>query len=289
VVGALALPGAVPGRPSTAPAAFADAGLYLLRTAPEDGPEIWCRCDGGPHGFLSIAAHAHADALSVEVRCDGVDLLVDPGTFCYHGEPAWRSYFRSTLAHNTVEVDGVDQSVAGGPFLWSSRTDAAVDRAELDGGVRTWAGRHTGYARLDPQLRHERSVTLDRADRTLVVEDTLIGSARHALRLAWHLGPEVSVRLVDDVAELSWIGESGSGAGRLRLPRQLTWSAHRGEEEPILGWYSPHFGERVPTTTLVGSGSWTGVLTLATVLDLSEPTGALAARSASKGSRGNGS
>ena len=54
----------VAGRPATAPRAFPDAGIALLRTPPEDGPEIWCRCDGGPHGFLSIAAHAHADALS---------------------------------------------------------------------------------------------------------------------------------------------------------------------------------------------------------------------------------
>ena len=64
---------------------FADAGLHVLRTSPADGPEIWCRCDGGPHGFLSIAAHGHADALSIEVRHDGVDLFVDPGTYCYHG------------------------------------------------------------------------------------------------------------------------------------------------------------------------------------------------------------
>ena len=34
--------------------------------------------DVGPHGYLSIAAHAHADALSVEVRHDGVDILL-PG------------------------------------------------------------------------------------------------------------------------------------------------------------------------------------------------------------------
>ena len=78
---------------------------------PEDGPEIWCRCDGGPHGFLSIAAHAHADALSVEVRHDGVDILADPGTYCYHGEPEWREWFRSTAAHNTVEIGGVSQAV----------------------------------------------------------------------------------------------------------------------------------------------------------------------------------
>ena len=69
------------------------------------GPgEIWCRCDGGPHGFLSIAAHAHADALSVEVRHDGVDVLADPGTYCYHGQPEWRQYFRSTLGHNTLRA-----------------------------------------------------------------------------------------------------------------------------------------------------------------------------------------
>ncbi len=78
--------------------------------APRTGREIWCRCDGGPHGFLSIAAHAHADALSVEVRHDGVDILADPGTYCYHGEPAWRDYFRSTAAHNTLEVAGVSQA-----------------------------------------------------------------------------------------------------------------------------------------------------------------------------------
>ena len=75
--------------------------MTLLRTDDEQNPEIWCRCDGGPHGFLSIAAHAHADALSVEVRYGGVDVLADPGTYCYHGDPAWRSYFRSTIAHNT--------------------------------------------------------------------------------------------------------------------------------------------------------------------------------------------
>ena len=72
--------------------------------------EIWCRCDGGPHGFLATAAHAHADALSIEVRHDGVDVLADPGTYCYHGEPEWRSYFRSTRGHNTIELAGADQS-----------------------------------------------------------------------------------------------------------------------------------------------------------------------------------
>ena len=40
-------------------------------------------------GFGSLAAHAHADALSVELRHDGVEVLCDPGTYSYHGEPRW--------------------------------------------------------------------------------------------------------------------------------------------------------------------------------------------------------
>ena len=106
--------------------------MTLLRSSPSDGEEIWCRCDAGPHGFLSIAAHAHADALSVEVRHDGVDVLADPGTYCYHGEPSWRRYFRSTLAHNTIEVGGQDQSSSGGPFLWTRHAQSTLVGLERD-------------------------------------------------------------------------------------------------------------------------------------------------------------
>ena len=100
----------VPGRPGGARRGSPTPGSRMLRTDGEHAPEIWCRLDGGPHGFLSIAAHAHADALSAEVRYGGVDVLADPGTYCYHGDPAWRSYFRSTIAHNTLEVAAANQS-----------------------------------------------------------------------------------------------------------------------------------------------------------------------------------
>lgn len=129
-------------RPASRPAHFAEAGMTILR-----GPGgIWCRCDGGPHGFLAIAAHAHADALSVEVRHDGVDVLADPGTYCYHGQPEWRRYFRSTLGHNTLELDGADQSVSGGPFLWTRHARSRVLVADAStGGTARWCAEHDGY------------------------------------------------------------------------------------------------------------------------------------------------
>ena len=243
----------IAGRPARRPFRFADAGITLLRASSGRAPEIWCRCDGGPHGYPSIAAHAHADALSVEVRYGGVDILADPGTYCYHGEPEWRSYFRSTIAHNTLEVARRSQSSDGGPFLWLRHANGREIEVLDDGDVAQWTAEHDGYQSLSPSARHRRSVRLDRTAHTLEIIDEITGGS-HDVRLAFHLGPDVSAELTRASAVLSWPRAATPGAARLELPRGLTWSLHRGETDPILGWYSPGLGRRVTTITLLGRG-----------------------------------
>ncbi|RZU12226.1 heparinase II/III-like protein [Kribbella rubisoli] len=229
-----------PDRPAVRPDHFEDAGLTILRS--NDGPEIWCRADAGPHGFLSIAAHAHSDALSLEVRVDGVDILADPGTYCYHGEEGWRNYFRSTIAHNTVEVAGAEQSTLGGAFLWLRGATGKVCRHTPN----SWEAEHDGYRVGDSPLTHRRTAVLDHG--VLRVEDRL--DAASDVRIAWHLGPEVSVELDVSTGRLEW----AAGSAIVELPAGLTWTAHRGGDDPLLGWYSPRFGHKVPITTLVGTG-----------------------------------
>jgi hypothetical protein len=242
-------------RPGHHPSHFADAGLTILRTRDGDD-EIWCRCDGGPHGFLSIAAHAHADALSVEVRHGGVDVLADPGTFCYHGEPEWRCYFRSTLGHNTLELDGADQSKSGGPFLWTRHARSRVLLAHAqEGGVSHWCAEHDGYSRPGRPVVHRRSVELDSATRELRVRDELKSPRRHACRLTFHLGPQLTAELDDRHAMLRWVHRGRTHTAALELPAELVWTVHRGSVEPPLGWYAPAFGRRTPAVTLLGSGS----------------------------------
>jgi Heparinase II/III-like protein/Heparinase II/III N-terminus len=237
---------AAAARPASRPAHLADAGMTILR-APG---EIWCRCDGGPHGFLSIAAHAHADALSLEVRHDGVDVLADPGTFCYHGQPEWRQYFRSTLGHNTLQLDAGDQSVSGGPFLWTRHARSRVLMADpSEVGVARWCAEHGGYR----HAVHRRRVELTGASRELRVVDEVRGP-RRAARLAFHLGPAITADLAGHRAVLTWTRDGEDRSAVLDLPGQLSWRAHRGETDPPLGWYSAGFGRKEPSTTLVGSG-----------------------------------
>jgi Heparinase II/III-like protein/Heparinase II/III N-terminus len=256
----------ISGRPAARPWRFADAGTTLLRTNGDRDPEIWCRCDGGPHGFLSIAAHAHADALSVEVRYGGVDVLADPGTYCYHGDPAWRSYFRSTIAHNTVEVAGRSQSVEGGPFLWLRHANARETDVIDIGDAAEWMAEHDGYRESGRPGRHRRCVHLDRATRSIDIVDEVCGGG-FDLRLAFHLGPEVEVELEEELAILRWPAARVPGMARLELPQQLRWSLHRGQTDPILGWYSPGLGQRVPAATLVGRGRSADGMPLTTRLE----------------------
>ncbi|MGW6417770.1 heparinase II/III family protein, partial [Streptomyces sp. NPDC055055] len=240
------------------PSHFADAGMTILR-APG---EIWCRCDGGPHGFLSIAAHAHADALSVEVRHDGVDVLADPGTFCYHGQPEWRRYFRSTLGHNTLQLEGADQSVSGGPFLWTRHAGTRVLAADAPGeGGGRWSAEHDGYQ----GSVHRRRVELTAASGELKVVDEVRGQGGE-VRLAFHLGPAIAADLVGNRAVLSWTRDGEDRSAALDLPGELSWRAHRGESNPPLGWYSPGFGRKEPATTLVGTGFADGAEGFTTVL-----------------------
>jgi uncharacterized heparinase superfamily protein len=236
-------------RPAHRPNTFKEAGVTFLRTADD---AISVRVDHGPHGFLSTAAHGHADALAFELSIGGQPVLIDPGTYCYQGEPEWRRSFRATCTHNTLEVGGVDQAVQAGPFLWSTQPTSWVEAMSgIDGGEQAALTiAHDGYRRLAAKATHFRRFVLDRRALSLAITDWIEAATIVPVRLALHLHPAVTVTLERHQAQLHWSG----GAAIIDLPEKLSWAFHRGQERPPLGWFSPAFGEKMPTTVLIGSG-----------------------------------
>lgn len=243
-------------RRAARPSWFPDAGIAILRDLVPGPQEIWCRLDAGPHGFLTTAAHAHADALSFELRLGGRPILVDPGTYCYHGEQAWRDYFLSTIGHNALELDGRDQAVHVGPFLWRTQpTTKATKVTGLDDGeLACVEAFHDGYYPSGNALTY-RQLSLNRRARALELLDWIEGSRPLLARLAFHMHPDVMCDLAGCTARLSWTDGTLHRSAELRLPAKLKWSIHCGEANPILGWYSPHFGCKVPTRVLLGVGN----------------------------------
>jgi hypothetical protein len=237
-------------RPSQRPSHFADAGITLLCTSGKN--EVWCRC-GGSYGTVSTAERAHADALSVEVRYAGVDILADVGTFYDHGERARLSSSRSTIAHNPAEPGGRSRSGEGGPLMWMRHEHTREIEVLDDGDIARWTAEHHGRASLDPRVLRRRSVLLDRASRSIDIIDQIDGGS-HDVHMAFHLGPDVQADLEGSCAVLDWPTASTPGAARLELPPGLRWSLHRGETDPTLGRYSRSMGPSVPAVTLLGCG-----------------------------------
>jgi hypothetical protein len=153
--------------------------------------------------------------------------------------------------------------------MWAHHAQAHEVEVVDDGDIATWTAEHDGYASLDPPARHRRWVLLDRASRSINIVDEIDGGS-HNIRLAFHLGPEVQAELDGWYAALSWPGCPVAGAARFELPSALRWSLHRGETNPILGWYAPGPGRRVPAFTLLGRGRCVTGAPLATRLEFIE-------------------
>jgi hypothetical protein len=83
---------------------FDDGGYSVFRQS-NAGHDVMLVFDHGPLGYLSIAAHGHADALSVWMHVDGQPVFVDSGTYLYHSGGVDRDRFRGTGAHNTLLVN----------------------------------------------------------------------------------------------------------------------------------------------------------------------------------------
>ena len=81
--------------------------------------------DGGPLGIAPGYGHGHADGLSFLLYHKGNPVIVDSGTCLYNGPPRWRNYFRSSSAHNTLQIDGKGPVEPLATFRWDGPLDAA--------------------------------------------------------------------------------------------------------------------------------------------------------------------
>ncbi len=245
------LPARVAAEPSSVrfPDAFPQGGYVLLGT-----DTIRVLFDAGSLGYPSIAAHGHADALSVCLAIGSEWWLVDPGTYAYHGETQWRNYFRGTSAHNTVTVDNQNQSRIGGPFLWLDHAPVRLDGWGSEDRMQWVTGTHDGYHRLG--IRHQRRLELSSAPALLQVLDTLEGTGHHDFRIRFHFAPFVSIRNLGLPGD--WMAEQPGAPRRLciKVDDRWAWHAIKGQDHPPLGWYSPALGRKEPATTL--EGSWSG-------------------------------
>jgi hypothetical protein len=236
--------------PSTGLYMFPDGGVSVVRGRIGISSYL-LTFDHGPLGYLSIAAHGHADALAITLTINGTPVLVDPGTYLYHSGAGWRQWFRGTAAHNTLNVGGRDQSTMSGPFNWSHKAETLLE--QFAGGA-FWrvVASHNGYEK-SVGLRHRRRISA--CPEGFEIHDSLEGPGPSDAEVVFQTDPGISCRRAG-LKVFLYRGETKVVELEFDAPGEIFLACGGGCREGG-GWVSAAFGSKIPAYRI----AWRGAIT----------------------------
>jgi uncharacterized heparinase superfamily protein len=213
--------------------------------------------DCGPVGEGN---HGHFDCLSFELAANGQALIVDPGRYTYSEtvHPAdgtnWRVRFRSTAVHNTVCVDGRNQTrYVPRAIKPGTRHATGSVRHKISGPAPNACFVERFHeAGIDllhgSAASHEYDAVHDRClvgvdGRYWIVSDWLRAPTRHSYRLNFQLGPQAQAHACLSRDAHGW---------RLASTGLLVMQPGSTRTDPKLvpSWVSASYGHKQPAPAL---------------------------------------
>ena len=212
------------------PEVLAWLGLPQPETASERSDGVW----SGESGWVSArvgdvsvflrAGHyhnrpGHLDSLHVDVRISDREIVVDPGTYSYNEPTPWRNGLVTAGVHNGPRLGDTETGLRGPRFLWYLWPKAELRSTSWDGERAVIVAEIPGRVRRTVQVESE----------VVRVRDELLGDQAKSLTVLWTLHPEAD----PDSLTTAQPGRTISA-----------------ERNGVRGWFSPHYGRRVPTTAI---------------------------------------
>jgi uncharacterized heparinase superfamily protein len=227
---------------------FPATGYGIIRSRAARSTLIF---DCGPLGPDYQPGHGHCDVLSYELSLHGQRVVVDTGASTYeHG--AVRCYERATAAHNTLRIDGEEQSEIWGSFRVGRRPRVGQLRGSSNGVLPSVRGEHDAWRRLG--VIHARTILFRHPD-TWIVVDLLRGDGSHLVEAFLHFHPMVNVEAQTEIPAglplRSWTLDFADQS-------YLLTTYGDGQFELGKSWYAEQFGSRQPSTAL--RWAWQGTL-----------------------------
>ena len=228
---------------------FPGAGMAVMAS---EGSQ--CIIDAGSFGPFR-GGHSHADTLSIVARSGSEELLIDPGTYTYVGDPKWRDMFRGTAAHNTIRLQGLDQAEPAGAFGWRNPPQVTLQAWHSD--------EHQDYLDADcryREFRHRRRVCFLKPQ-LLFILDEIEGDEIDAEQF-WHTTGRI------EMLTPGCFALTGGGTLVLALAGATVDLTEGGE----FGWRSRAFGSKEPTPVIVSRRHGRQSLQFGATLAFSSPT-----------------
>lgn len=152
----------------------------------------------------TTSSHTHSDWLSFVLCANGISFVIDPGTYVYSSDAESRNDFRSTAMHNTVVVDGQNQSKVFSRRLWDMKRNGHINTLlwQSNNKIDKVICEHNGYASVVKPVLHKRTVEFEKEEGRWLIKDYLEGDGDHSFEAHFHLDEGVMVKRVDTRCEL---------------------------------------------------------------------------------------
>lgn len=201
---------------------------------------------------------AHADQLHADIWYKGFNLALDAGTYSYNLPAPWQNALAETLVHNTIIIDDQNQMTKAGKFLWLDWANAEIK--EFDPGKNRVTASQDGYRKMG--IMHERKIKLDLVANRIVIEDSFemnrSRNGNHTVCLNWLL-PDWPWKMDQNGLTL----QAPFGEVRISLSNSANLTPNvdlvkagkslllKRTENPILGWYSATYLNKMPALSLL--------------------------------------
>ena len=171
-------------------------GYYRIKT---DKAYLIVKC--GQIGQKGVGGHDHNDQLSFELNIDGVDIVIDPGSYCHSMDKEMRHLFRSTCSHNVSQSGNLEQNIIKNDgkhdmfCMYSHNIGECTSFAILEDSRVRFGGQ---ISIADTQMQYSRGIEVNSAANKITVMDCFAPGSEHIYTARLHLAREVNVTRVSD-------------------------------------------------------------------------------------------
>lgn len=189
--------------------------------------------------------HFHQDMLSITLSIDGIPIIVDPGTYVYTANAAWRNDFRSIQSHNTFFLE--DELTLPTDLFQLNCLQHPIAPQVFDTQKKiTMSDLHSYYKHYG--LIAHRKVTLEPKDNALIITDwwekILAETEKNSGTAIWaiHFAPEITLEKDNDS---TWYV--------IRNQQRLAIITTTLRCSTVQGWVCPEYGSLMQGTILTAS------------------------------------
>ena len=198
---------------------------------------------------------AHADQLHVDLWYHGYNIALDAGTFQYNAPSPWDNGLAQTMAHNTIMINEKNQMDRAGRFLWLDWAQSKI----LDQSDNLICAEQYGYQKL--RVVHRRTLKRISTRKWEIVDFVFSPSSskdEYKIDLHWLL-PDWPMQFSGNTCTLS----TPFGSVKLHISSKIKTltseltiykkgqsTSGDAQEEPLLGWFSPTYGQKLPALSI---------------------------------------